>query len=196
MDLSDTIEAKSDQMNAIDLIMGPRTITVTSVKKVADKKQPVFIYYEGDNGKPYKPCLGMRRILITEFGKDGKWEGKQITVFNEPTVVYAGKEEGGIEVSNLSGLDGPKKHKVVLTRGKFKIVTIYPIEEVKLNPLSDEALAAIEDVLSQAESMADLQKTKKRIDAGKYDADGTAKTDAAYKEALTRVREASEATAE
>lgn len=188
MDLSDTIEAKSDQMNAIDLITGPKTITITEVKKVSDKQQPVHVYYEGDNGKPYKPCLGMRRILIAEFGKDGQWAGKRITVFNEPTVVYAGKEIGGIEISHMSGLDGPKKHKVVLTRGKFKIVTIYPLDEIKLNPLTEEALTAIKATLDKCESMADLQKTKKRIDAGKYDQVGTAKTDAAYKEALARVR--------
>jgi hypothetical protein len=37
LDLSDTIAPKSDQLNADDLIGGPRTITITGIKKVADR---------------------------------------------------------------------------------------------------------------------------------------------------------------
>ncbi|WP_420003223.1 hypothetical protein [Arenibacterium sp. LLYu02] len=59
-----TIAAKSDQMNAEDLIGGPRTVFVTGVKVNTSEDQPVWIHFEGDNGKPYKPCKTMRRLLI------------------------------------------------------------------------------------------------------------------------------------
>ena len=52
IDISKTIAPKSDQLNADDLIAGPKTITVTGIKLVAED-QPVAIHFEGDDGKPY-----------------------------------------------------------------------------------------------------------------------------------------------
>jgi len=62
IDLTKTIEAKSDQLNADDLIGNSRTIKIKGVKVIAGD-QPVVISYEGDEGKPWKPCKGMRRIM-------------------------------------------------------------------------------------------------------------------------------------
>ena len=49
-DISGTIAPKSDQMNADDLIAGPRTITVTKVLLCGEPDQPVAIHFEGDQG--------------------------------------------------------------------------------------------------------------------------------------------------
>lgn len=64
IDLTATIKPKSDQLNADDLIAGPKTITVTGVKLVAED-QPVAISFHGDDGKPYKPCKSMRREVAS-----------------------------------------------------------------------------------------------------------------------------------
>ena len=56
--------ATRDQLNADDLIGGPRTITVTRVSKMKEPDQPIAIYFEGDGGKPYKPGKSMRRVLL------------------------------------------------------------------------------------------------------------------------------------
>ena len=61
-DLGKTIAPKSDQLNADDLISGPRTITITNVAS-GSKDQPINISFEGDNGKPYRPGKSMRRGL-------------------------------------------------------------------------------------------------------------------------------------
>ena len=71
LDISKTIAPKSEQLNADDLIAGPRTITVTSVKLVAED-QPVAIHFAGDEGKPHKPCKSMRRVLVRAWGADGR----------------------------------------------------------------------------------------------------------------------------
>jgi hypothetical protein len=63
LDLSKTIAPRSDQLNADDLIGGPRTITITGVKLVAED-QPVAISFDNDEGKPWKPCKSMRRVLV------------------------------------------------------------------------------------------------------------------------------------
>ena len=63
MNIQKTIEAKSDQLNADDLIGKSRTIKITDVKVLDSDVQPVLISFEGDNGKPYKPSKGMIRVL-------------------------------------------------------------------------------------------------------------------------------------
>ena len=72
LDLSDTILAASDQLNAIDLLAGDLILKIRDVKKTSDPKQTTLIYYEGDDGKPWKPCKGMRRILGLGWGLNGK----------------------------------------------------------------------------------------------------------------------------
>jgi len=68
LDITQTTQAKSDQLNAVDLVGAPKTITVTKVSLV-EGDQPVTINYRGDEGKPYKPCKGMRRALVAAWGK-------------------------------------------------------------------------------------------------------------------------------
>jgi hypothetical protein len=86
MNISDTIAPKSDQLNADDLIAGPKTITITSVKVEAGD-QPVSVFYQGDNGKPYKPCKSMRRVLVRLFGNDSAtYAGKRVTLYCDEQV--------------------------------------------------------------------------------------------------------------
>src|SRR5690606_17639307 len=71
-DLRDTIVPKSDQLNAEQLLGGPITITVTDVKRGGGEEQPVVIHYEGEGGRPYKPCKSMRKVLVFAWGSDGR----------------------------------------------------------------------------------------------------------------------------
>jgi hypothetical protein len=71
VDMSQFIAAKSDQLNADDLMDAPRTITITKVTAAPDAaEQPVSIHYEGGEGRPWKPCKTMRRIMVGVWGKD------------------------------------------------------------------------------------------------------------------------------
>ena len=45
LDLSGTIKAKSDQLNADDFISGDKMVQVEGVKLLKDPQQPVHIYY-------------------------------------------------------------------------------------------------------------------------------------------------------
>ena len=45
IDISKTIAPKSDQLNADDLIAGPKTITVTGVKLVAEDQPVACLLY-------------------------------------------------------------------------------------------------------------------------------------------------------
>lgn len=104
-DVSFALEAKSDQLNAMDIV---GVEPVIKIRKVDVKKgeQPVFIYFEGDNNRPWKPCKGMLRILAGSWGRDSSvWVGRYAKLYFESSVKYAGKEVGGIRVRSLSDID-------------------------------------------------------------------------------------------
>ena len=126
-DLSDTIVAKSDQLNSDDLVVD-KLITVTGVSR-GNNENPVIINYQGDDGRPFKPCKTVRRILIAAWGEDGSgWIGKQALLFNDKTVLWAGKEHGGVRIRALSGIMKPLNVKLSYTRGKKKDYRIEVLE--------------------------------------------------------------------
>lgn len=131
MDISDTIIAKSDQLNAADLIGGPITVTITKVSK-GDSEQPVAISYEGDKGKPFKPCKSVRRLLVGMWGKDAtKYVGRRLTLYFDPKVTWAGKEEGGVRVSHASHIEGEFKMALRASKAKTVMTTVKPLAASK-----------------------------------------------------------------
>ena len=70
--LRDTATPKSDQLNADDLINTTKIIRITGVKRGASKEQPISIEYDNMQGRPFKPCKSMRRLLIAAYGEDGR----------------------------------------------------------------------------------------------------------------------------
>ena len=128
LDLSKTIEAKSNQLNADDLLGGPRVLRITNIK-AGPAEQPVSISYEGDNGKPWKPSKGMRRVLVAAWGPDGsEYIGRSVEVFCDTTVKWAGEAVGGIRISRMSDIKTAIVMPLALSRGKKVPVTIRPLE--------------------------------------------------------------------
>ena len=124
-DLRDTIVPKSDQLNADQLVGGPITITVTSVRRGSGDDQPVVVHYEGEAGRPFKPCLTMRKVLIFAWGEDGSaWAGRMLTLYNKRDVKWGGVEVGGIRISHMSHIEGDIKLSLAVTRGKKDPVII------------------------------------------------------------------------
>lgn len=123
--LKDTIVAKSNQLNADDLLSGPRTVVVTAVKRSSSPDQPIDICFEGDDGKPYKPCKSMRKVLIFAWGDDGRdWAGRSMTLFNDPSVLWGGVKVGGIRISHLSDIERDIAISLTATKGKKAPVTV------------------------------------------------------------------------
>jgi hypothetical protein len=128
IDVGATIEPKSDQLNSDDLIAGPITVTIRKVSATGDNDQPVSIFYEGDNNKPYKACKSMRRVLVAMWGRDGtQYVGKSMTLFREPTVKFGGLEVGGIRISHMSHIEKPMTMALTATRGSRKPYTVKPL---------------------------------------------------------------------
>ena len=128
MDMSQFVVPKSDQMNADDLIAGPRTIRITRVTGTGNSDQPVAIYFEGDDGKPYKPCKSMRRVLISGWGVDAaEYVGRSMTLYRDPKVIFGGMAIGGIRISKMSDLSAPLKLALTVTKAKRAPYEVSPL---------------------------------------------------------------------
>lgn len=106
-DVSIAMQAKSDQLNAVDIMGVEPVITIRDVQ-VRNGDQPVWVFYHGDNNRPWKPSKSMIRILASGWGTESSsWVGKSVQIFMEPSVRYAGQEVGGIRIRAMS--DIPQK---------------------------------------------------------------------------------------
>lgn len=117
--LRDTITPKSDQLNADDLVSTTMIVKVTAVKRGSSAEQPVSIEYENMNGRPYKPCKSMRRVLLASWGDDGReWVGRKMQLFCDPEVKFGGVKIGGIRISHLSDIENDLEILLATARGK------------------------------------------------------------------------------
>ena len=122
--LKDTIVPKSNQLNSETLLTGPITIRVTGVSR-GDSEQPVTVNYEGDDGRPYKPCKTMRKVLIFAWGEDGSaWTGRSMTLYCDPAVKFGGVAVGGIRISALSHIERDIELSLTETKGRKGKLTI------------------------------------------------------------------------
>jgi len=130
MNLTTTIIPKSDQLSADDLISGPRIIRITDVQAGSTAEQPVNIHFDGDNGRPYRPSKGMRRVLVSMWGADSKaYIDKRITLYNDPSITFGPEKTGGIRISHASGIDAPLEIALTVKKGKRKPHTIQPLPD-------------------------------------------------------------------
>ncbi len=127
-DLSKTIAPKSDQLNADDLIAGPRTIKITKVTGSDNDDQPIWIHFEGDNGRPYKPGLSMRRVLVQVWGEEGDaYVGRSMTLYCDREVKFGGIKVGGIRISHMSHIDRNAALMLTATRGRKNEYVVKPL---------------------------------------------------------------------
>lgn len=143
-DMASAIVPKSDQLNADDLIAGPMTITITDVSIRGGQEQPVSIHFEGDNGKPYKSCKSMNRVLVMAWGADAKkYVGRSLTLYRDPEVKWGGMAVGGIRISHMSHLDEPMTMVLTATKGSRKPFKVHPLRQTDLstNPEKEQPAA-------------------------------------------------------
>jgi hypothetical protein len=156
-DMSSTIVAKSDQINAADLIGTNRTIVIKEVRIKAGDDQPVTVLIEGDK-KGFRPCKGVRRLMVRVWGADAsKYIGQAMTLFCDPSVTWAGKEEGGIRVSHMSGLDEEIVEYMRISRAATKPYKIFPlVKQSAANATQQAAELTIDQARADIAAAPDL----------------------------------------
>jgi len=134
-DMREAIIPKSDQLNADDLIAGEMTIKITGVTVKGGQEQPVSISFEGDNGKPYKACKSMCRVMVAAWGPDSsKYVGRSMTLYRDPSVKWGGMAVGGIRISHMSHINGKQTLALTASKANKKPFTVEPLATPKEDP--------------------------------------------------------------
>lgn len=148
LDISQTTEPRSDQINADHFIDGPRTVTITEMRGGSAEQPIEIVTAEYGPGHPYKPGLSMRRVLLAAWGKDGQsYIGRSLTLYRDESITFGGQPAPGIRISHLSHIEKPMKINLTATRGKRAPFTVQPLKVSATSPapsrdwLSELALA-------------------------------------------------------
>lgn len=122
-----TTMAKSDQINAADLLGGPLVCQITDIQMTGSADQPISIFVDA-HPQPWKPSKTSRRVLAACWSdvEPSEWVGRYVVLYNDTTVMWAGKAEGGIRTSHMSHIDGKKTIMTNATRGKKSAQTVEP----------------------------------------------------------------------
>jgi hypothetical protein len=127
MDLTEAIAPKSDQLNADDLITGPRTFTIERVT-AGTVEQPVDVFLAEFPGRAYRPSKSMRRVMVAAWGKEAsEYTGHRLTLYRDPDVKFGADKVGGIKISHLSNIDKRLTIALTVTRGKRAPFTVEPL---------------------------------------------------------------------
>lgn len=120
VDVSATIVAKSDQVNADDLMGVGHTITIriTRAKINPGEDQPWSLQFEGSD-KVYRPSKGMRRIMAEAWGLESdNYVGQRLKLFRDPEVRFGKDTVGGIRIGAMTGISARKTFVVAVSKGQ------------------------------------------------------------------------------
>ena len=151
MDITESLAANSSQQNYDEFLAGPKTVTVSEVKK-GSAEQPVEVHLVEFPGKPFKPAKTVRRLLAKVWGTDAsQWAGRRLTIYGDPDVRYGGKAVGGLRVSHVSHIDKPVTVALTVTRGKREPFTVHPLPDATPYTPSQDWLALMADATTPDE---------------------------------------------
>ena len=163
MDISETLAPNSDQLDAIDLVAGPRTFTITRVSK-GDAEQPVNIHL-AEFPRVWRPGKSMRRVLAGCWGTDASgWAGRRVTLYCDPDVMFGKDKVGGTRISHLSHIDKPKSIPLLVSRGKSATFKVQPLPD--LSPAEKVDALKAEWKLADPERRAAIEAEVKTLQGG------------------------------
>lgn len=153
MDISKSVEPRSDQQNYDDYLTGPKTVTVAEVK-AGSVEQPVEVHLVEFPGRPYKPSKSMRRVLIAGWGSEAAgWVGRSLTLYGDPTVRFGKDAVGGIKISHMSHIPSPVRVNLTVTRGKREPFVVEPL----ISQVDESVVADWVAAMEAAVDLNDLQ---------------------------------------
>lgn len=156
MNLSSSIIAKSDQLNADDLVSGPKTFTVSKVEE-GNAEQPCKIYLaEWPGNRPFKPSKTAMRVLAYAWGEEtDDWPSNaRMTLFRDPDVKWAGVAVGGIRISALSHIKEQFKIALQESKSKKTLHVVDPLPDIA-ESVAPVAPSPAADLLNQVKQAAE-----------------------------------------
>ena len=161
LDLTDSIAPKSDQLDAVDLLSGPRTFTIERVS-AHNAEQPFNFHLEGFP-RVWRPGKSMRRVIVAAWGsKAEKYAGQRITLYCDKDVRFGTDITGGTRISHMSGITKPLSVSLIVKRGSIKPFTVQPLPDAPVRDWPAEILA----LEGNYPALLELHKTAGRANAG------------------------------
>jgi len=160
MDLTESIAPRSDQLDAIELVSGPRIFTIERVS--AHNAEQPFNFHLIDFPRVWRPGKSMRRVIVAAWGSTAvNYIGRSIELYCDPTVDFGGVAVGGTRISRMSGIDKPLKVPLLIKRGKSAVFTVNPLPTSATQPapldLDPATVAEWVETLTTADTLAALQ---------------------------------------
>jgi hypothetical protein len=138
MDITETIAPKSDQLNAEDLLTGPRTVTVAEVRRGSAEQPVEIVTEEFGPGRPFKPSKTCRRVLVAAWGAEASaYVGRRMTLYRDPSIKFGGMDVGGIRISHMSHIAKKMTLALTVTRGKRAPSIVEPLPDNPTPPPVD-----------------------------------------------------------
>ena len=129
-DMAASIEARSEQIDADNLISGPIDVTIKAVTRGPSNEQPIQIVLQ-ETPLFYRPNKTFRRALIGCFGDDStNWIGKRLRLARDANVMFGGVKVGGTIVTHAS-VAAPIVLMLSTKRGKKSAVSIDVIPPIQ-----------------------------------------------------------------
>lgn len=129
LDMTESLAPKSDQLDAVDLLGGPRTFTIEKVTR-HNAEQP-FNFHLAEFPRVWRPGKSMRRVIANAWGpKPAAYVGQRITLYCDPSVQFGGEAVGGTRISAMSGIgDKPLKVPLLIKKGRSGTFTVQPLPD-------------------------------------------------------------------
>lgn len=128
LDMTESLAPKSDQLDAVDLLGGPRTFTIESVSK-GNPEQP-FNFHLAGFPRVWRPGKSMRRVIVAAWGgKTTAYAGQSVTLYCDPSVEFGGSQVGGTRISAMTGIEKPLKVPLLIKKGRSAMFTVQPLKE-------------------------------------------------------------------
>jgi hypothetical protein len=141
MDLTESIAPRSDQINADDLVGGPITYTIREVVK--GKAEQPFDFMLVETNRAYRPSKTMRRVIVHAWGAEtANYAGRRLTLYREPSIMFGNVKVGGIRISHMSHIDGPREVMAQVKRGSREKFVVQPLPDAPAAPTEADVNAA------------------------------------------------------
>lgn len=169
MDITDALAPTSDQLDAIELV-NPRTFTIDTGSRLGSRegKTVAEIRLVGFP-RVWRPSKGMLDVLAACWDTDAKvWVGHRVTLYNDPDVMFGRDKVGGVRISHLSHIDGPRDLKIRASgQGKTQRwhVNALPTDEAPdLSTITDvDELRALYDATRSPDVRAQIRARKAEL---------------------------------
>lgn len=154
MDITEAAAPRSDQINADDLMSGPRVVTIVETRKGSAEQPVEIVTAEFGPRRPYRPGKSMIRVLINAWGAEASaYAGRRMMIYRDPEISFGSDKVGGIRISHMSHIDKKLTLALTITRGKRKPYVVEPLPDalpVITPEQADDIITSIEAATDRA----------------------------------------------